>query len=297
MNDPSRRVATMATSAKAAFTPRRIGRAITVAAVVAALACLLGDLRDRSTASLQLVERTLTNVDESLLVARDVASSVGGTLDTLRESLGTLSTGVVDGAAAIDVVANLTEDIPPALDRLDGTLADMHAAAGTIDGALAALEQLPLGPDLDLTVGLAASVDGVRGDLRPIADDLRDSTAALRDLAGSSGDLVDQLATLDADLAHLDSSLARSAELIDSYRADTASARALARDSLDDLGRDIALARVLALVLAGAIAVGQLAPFHIGRELAKRRTETDRGASDGRSTDPRPVSEADRPPE
>lgn len=272
---PSR---TMSARARAVFTRRRLGRAITVAAVVAAVTCvvgavvawrLLGDLRDRSTASLRLVESTLTNVDDSLVVAHDVASTVGGSLDTLRQSLDTLSTGVGDGAAAIDAVATLTEDIPPALDRLDDTLGGMRDAAGTIDGALEALDDLPIGPDLDVDAGLAASVDGVRDDLRPIAEDLRSSTTSLRDLAGSSDDLVAQLAALDDDLAALDGSLERSTELLDTYRTDTAEAKALAQDSLDDLDRDIALSRALVVILALSIAVGQVAPFHIGRELAR----------------------------
>jgi hypothetical protein len=260
------------------FNRRRIGRAITVAAVVAAVTCvvgavvawrLLGDLRDRSTASLQLVESTLTNVDDSLTVAHDIATTVGGSLDTLRQSLATLSTGVGDGAEAIDAVAALTEDIPPALDRLDATLAGMRDAAGTIDDALAALDNLPIGPDFDADAGLGASVDGVRDDLRPIADDLRSSTTSLRDLSGSSDELVAQLAALDEDLTELDASLDQSTVLLDTYRVDTADAIALAQDSLDDLDRDIALSRVLAVVLALSIAVGQVAPFHIGRELAR----------------------------
>lgn len=278
MTDPSRRSSAMSARARAAFTRRRLGRAITVAAAVAAVTCvvgavvawrLLGDLRDRSTASLQLVESTLSNVDESLIVAHDVSLTVGESLDTLRQSLGTLSTGVGDGAAAIDAVATLTEDIPPALDRLDQTLADTRDAAAAIDTALEVLDDLPIGPDLDVNARLGPSIDGVRGDLRPIAEDLRSSTTSLRDLAGASDELVLQLAALDGDLAQLDVSLDRSAELLETYRADTADARALARSSLDDLDRDITLARLLTIILALSIALGQLAPFHIGRELVR----------------------------
>jgi hypothetical protein len=274
---PSR---TLSTRTRAVFTRRRIGRAVVVASIVAAITCLigavvawqlLGDLRTRSAASLDLVERTLTNVDESLAIAQDVTVTVGDSLDTLRASLGTLSTGVGDGATALDSVADLTEDIPPALDRLDTTLVELRDAADVVDGALEALDELPIGPDFDSDAGMAASVDGVRDDLRPIAEDLRGSTASIRDLSGSSDELVDQLAELDGDLVELDESLARSSLLLASYREDASDAVALAQDSRDDLDRDIAMSRALAVILALSIAVGQVAPFYIGRQLMATR--------------------------
>ena len=89
--------------ARAVFNRRRIGRAVTIAAVVAAVTCVIGavvawqllsDLRTRSAASLDLLERTLTNVDETLAIAQDVTSTVGDSLDTIRDSLTTLSAGV-----------------------------------------------------------------------------------------------------------------------------------------------------------------------------------------------------------
>jgi hypothetical protein len=272
---PSRR---LSARARAMLSRRRIGRAVMVAAVVAAVICvmgavlawqLLGDLRNRSSASLRLVQSTLTNADASLVVAHDVATTVGGSLDTLRASLATLSADVHAGAAAIDSFAALTKDVPPALDRLDTTLAGLHDAAGTVDNALGALATLPFGPHFDANAGLAASVAGVRDDIRPIADDLRNSTTSLRDLSDSSDDLITELAALDDDLTQLDRSLSRSTELLDTYRSDTADATALAEHSLHDLDRDITLSRALAVTLALAIAVGQVAPFHIGRQLAR----------------------------
>ena len=105
MTAPTRRLdaRTPSARARAVFNRRRIGRAVTIAAVVAAVTCvigavvawqLLGDLRTRSAASLDLLERTLTNVDESLAIAQDVTSTVGDSLDTIRDSLTTLSAGV-----------------------------------------------------------------------------------------------------------------------------------------------------------------------------------------------------------
>ena len=88
-------------------------------------------------------------------------------------------------------------------------------------------------------------------------------------LGASSEELTAQLTALDEDLVELDESLARSARLLDSYRADAAEALELAEESVADLNRDVAVLRFLTVVLALAIAVGQIAPFHIGRQLAR----------------------------
>ena len=127
------------------FDRRRIGRAVTIAAVVAAVACLvgavvawqlLGELRDRTATSLQLLESTLNNVDDTLAIAQDVTGTVGNSLETIEESLAILTQGVQDGATALDAVADLTEDVPPALDRLDRTLVRLRDAAAIVDTGL-----------------------------------------------------------------------------------------------------------------------------------------------------------------
>jgi methyl-accepting chemotaxis protein len=268
--------------ARAAFSRRRLGRAICVAAVVAAVTCvigavvawqLLGDLRDRSAASLQLLQRTLVNVDESLAIAQDVTGTIGDSLDTVRSSMSTVSAGVDDGTAALDSVSQLTQDIPPALDRLDRALSGVHDAAKVVDDALGAIDRLPIGPNIDTGSGLAPAIDGVRDDLRPIADDMRSSTATLHELSKSGGDLSARLGSLTTELDQLDSSLDRSTRLLKRYRSDAKEAMTLAHQSLSDLDRDILFARALAVILAGAIAIGQIAPFHIGRQLAASSIE------------------------
>ncbi len=174
-----------------------------------------------------------------------------------------------DASATLDVVADLTEDLPPGLGRVDEALGRLSDAAGVVDGALEALDELPIGPNFDSDAGLAAGVDAVRADLRPIAEDLGSSTGTIRDLSGRSDDLVAQLDALQADLDELDRALAESNELLAQYRADATEAAELASDSLDDLDREVLILRLLSLLLALSIAVGQVAPFHIGQQLAR----------------------------
>jgi DNA repair ATPase RecN len=269
------------TALRAVLNRRRIGRGVMVAAVVAAITCLvggvvawrlLGDLRDRSEETLELVRGTLVNIDETLAIAQDVTETVAGSIDTLQQSLATLSTSVGAASAVLGAVADATQDVPPALDGIDDALTSVRDSASVVDTALQALDQLPFGPNFDSGAGLASAVEGVRTDLQPIADGLRSSTTAIRELSGSSEDLVTQVAALDTDLSEVAEALARSDQLLSSYRADTSRAVDLATESLDELDRDVWLARILTTVLAVTIAIGQIAPFHIGRQLARSAT-------------------------
>jgi hypothetical protein len=109
----------------------------------------------------------------------------------------------------------------------------------------------------------------VRDDLRPIADDLQEASGTLSGLAASSDDVIARLDELGRDLDGIDRSLDESRRLIERYRLSTAKAAALATSTREDLDRDVWLSRLLIVVLGVSIAVGQVAPFHIGRELAR----------------------------
>ncbi len=267
---------------RAIFNSRATGRAIMVAALVAAVASLIGavvawqfvgSLRDGATETLSIVDDTIVNVDATLQVAGDVITTIDQSLGTLSETLGTLQTSVGDGSATLDVLAELTTSIPPNLDRVTDALDDLAEAGGIVDDALAALDNLPIGPNFDEAAGLGAAVADVRDDITPIAEQLRGSTESIEALSASSDDLIAQLGSLRDDVAQLDRDLSNSERLIDGYQENAAEARRLAVESQDDLDRQVTMSRILIVVLALAIAVGQLATYRIGHELAKPRTQ------------------------
>jgi Mg2+ and Co2+ transporter CorA len=132
---------------------------------------------------------------------------------------------------------------------------------------------LPIGPNFDEAAGLGAAVADVRDDIIPIAEQLRGSTESIEALSASSDDLIAQLGSLRDDVAQLDRDLSNSERLIDGYQENAAEARRLAVESQDDLDRQVTMSRILIVVLALAIAVGQLATYRIGHELAKPRTQ------------------------
>jgi hypothetical protein len=265
---------------RAVLSRRALGQAIMVAAVVACITCLVGivvawrlvgELADTTRSSLVIVSDTLVTVDDTLDVADSVIESVDGGIGTIHESLETMSTTVDNGAATLTAFAELTDDVAPNLEQVDDGLGDLQRAVDVVDGVLRELSDLPFGPEYDPRTGLAASVQAVREDLQPIADDLTAASSTLGDLASSSDEVIDRLDALAIDLAAIDRSLDESRMLIDRYRLSTSDASALAAGTRDDLDRDVLFSRVLIVLLGAAIAVGQIAPFRIGRELARTR--------------------------
>ena len=269
---------------RAVLTRRSLGRAIMVAAVVACVTCLVGivvawqlvgELAHTTRSSLVIVNDTLVTVDDTLDVADTIIESVDGGIGTVRDSLDTMSTTVDDGATTLRVFADLTDDLAPSLEQVDSGLGDLESAVDVVDGALRQLSDLPFGPDYDPATGLAASVQAVRDDLQPITDDLTTASSTLSELASSSDEVIDRLDALAVDLDAVDRSLDESRVLIDRYRQSTSDASTLAAGTSDDLDRDVWFSRVLIVVLGIAIAVGQIAPFRIGRELSRTRVPQD----------------------
>jgi methyl-accepting chemotaxis protein len=270
--------ARLARMRRAVLNRRSIGRTIMVAAVVAFITCLVGivvawqlvgDLAGTTRSTLVIVDDTLATVDDTLDLADTVIQSVDGGIETVQESLTTMATAVDNGAATLDVFADLTANLGPNLEEIDRGLGGLQSTVDVVDGVLQQLSDLPFGPEYDPETGLASSVQAVREDLQPITDDLANASGSLRELASSSDETLDRLDELATDLDSIAQSLSDSRELIERYRETTAEASALAAGTVDDLDRDVLLSRVLIVVLGISIAVGQIAPFRIGLELSR----------------------------
>jgi DNA repair ATPase RecN len=230
---------------------------------------LVGDLSHSTRSSLDIVGETLVTVDDNLELADSIIVNVDSGIETVHDSLSTISTTVRNGGATLDAFADLTGKLAPNVERIDSGLDGLQSAVATVDDVLQQLARAPFGPDYNPENGLASSVQAVRDDLQPIADDLRDASGQLTSLSQSSADVIERLDILAEDLDRIDRSLDESRDLIERYRGSTADAAALASSTRHDLSRDVWLSRILILFLGVAIAVGQIAPYRIGRELAR----------------------------
>jgi peptidoglycan hydrolase CwlO-like protein len=258
------------------LTRRNAGRTMIVVACVGLITSitgvvvgwrLLGQLETNVDESLALTGEALVSLDASLDVADSVIASVAQGLTTVEATLTTVDTTFHDGTTVLDDVATTTEQLPPSFARLDQALANAQDAAGVIDDALNQLDRLPLGINLRSDAAIAPSIQQVRNELGPLARNLDAATDDLRQLSTSSTDVSKQIGELRADVQQVNQQLARSSGLIDSYRQTATEAQDLARRSRSDLGDDITLSQVLLVVLGVAVAVGQIVPFWVGREL------------------------------
>jgi len=258
------------------MTRRIAGRTMIVVACVGLIASitgvvvgwrLLGQLETNVDESLALTGDALVSLDASLDVADSVIASVAQGLTTVEKTLTAVDSTFHDGTRVLDDVATTTEQLPPSFARLDRALANAQDAAVVIDDAVAQLDRLPVGINIRSDAAIAPSIQQVRTELEPLAQNVGAATADLRRLSTSSTDVSEQVSELRSNVAEVNQELARSSGLIDAYRETAHQAQDLARRSRSDLGGDIALSRVLLVILGVAVAVGQIVPFWVGREL------------------------------
>jgi chromosome segregation ATPase len=228
---------------------------------------LLGQLETNVDESLALTGDAHVSLDASLDVADSVIASVAQGLTTVEATLTTVDTTFRDGTRVLDDVATTTAQLPTSFARLDQALANAQDAAVVIDDALDQLDRLPIGINIRSDAAIAPSIQQVRNELGPLAQNVDAATDDLRRLSTSSTDVGEQVSQLRTNVASVNQQLARSSALIDQYRETANEAQALARRSRSDLSGDVTLSRVLLVVLGLAVAVGQIVPFWVGREL------------------------------
>ena len=95
----------------------------------------------------------------------------------------------------------------------------------------------------------------------------RTCATLLESFSDSSDELSSDLAALVQNVAAVRTALGGSADVLEEYRAAAADARDLASRTRSDLDGDLLRTRVLIVILGVTVAVGQIVPFWVGREL------------------------------
>jgi len=114
---------------------------------------------------------------------------------------------------------------------------------------------------------LGDAVTNLRAAIGPLADDIRAATTDLDTFSASSDDLNAQLVDLAASVDDVRTAVAGSTAVITQAQASTDDAHALAQSTLSEIGNQLALSRLLLVIIAIAIAIGQIVPYWVGREL------------------------------
>jgi methyl-accepting chemotaxis protein len=255
---------------------RRAGQLMIGLGVVGALVALfgmvvgwmfVGQLATASDDTLEVTLQSLDAIEDTLDLADDVlVSSVDG-IDALAGALTAVSGSFDAGTAAIDDIAGLADTIGPSLGDAADTVRTLERIGGDIDAVLAALSNIPFGPDYEPTAGLGDTFGQLADTLEALPDQLASTSSNLTEFTGSAGDLQQQLDGLASSVTAISDDLADTPALIDQYRQSVADARALAVDANDDLDTGVVLMRILLVVGGLTLLLGQVVPLWLGRSL------------------------------
>ena len=255
---------------------RRAGRTMVAVGLVGATVAIagtvsgwlfVGELGSATDDSLEVTIETLDAVDDTIDLAADVLVSTTEAVEALSGTLDALSGSFDAGTTAIVDIADLADTVGPSIEEAASAVQTLETVGGDIDSVLAALSNIPFGPDYDPSAGLGETFGSVADALGPLPDQLSTTAESLTDFTDSAGELQAQLADLAASVQSVSDDLSASDELVDQYRTSVDEARALATDTRDDLATNARFMRIF-LVLGGiTFLVSQIVPLWMGRSL------------------------------
>jgi hypothetical protein len=243
---------------------------VVVAVVVTAVVWqFLGDLDRNLEQSLVIGEDAASSLVDTIDVADEVVANLDAGLETLDRTLVTVASTTGDTGGVAASAAEIAGRLPANFDQVDAALASVESLSGSIDSALRAASRIPLGPDYDPETPLPDAIGDVREAFGPIGDDLGELAVRLDGFASGTDDLTSDLAAVRADLDATRASLSESAALLDRYRTTATDAAELARSGRDDFDASFGRTRVAVLLLGVFLAVAQYVPWYLGRRLRR----------------------------
>ena len=114
---------------------------------------------------------------------------------------------------------------------------------------------------------LSDAISDLRADIAPLAENVQAVSDDLATFSGSGDDLESQLAELADSVTEVQAAVGGTTEVVAQARTSADDALALAQTTLSDLGSQLAWTRLLLVIVAIAIAIGQIVPYWVGREL------------------------------
>lgn len=256
-----------------------LGRLMVAAAIIALVGSVVGgiaglvlvrELNASLGRSLDLTVEALTAVDDSLGVAADTLVLVDDGLANTQETSEEVVTALRTGADLLSSTADLTEnELAPSISAVEDTLPNLVTVAAAADTALSALARLPIGITYDPEQGLDESLVDIQTSLAGTGDQLVDQSSLIRDASDQLGTVATGAGVIADDLAELDQGVADARVLVEDYATTAGRTRELIEATRNDLTARSTVAAAMVVLLALAVAVGQLAPLWLGRQLLR----------------------------
>jgi len=258
---------------------RVLGVVLMLAAIGASVTAVTaaGDLRDAVEERSSSLDQALIAGGEALRTADDTVAIVASIVGQLAGSLVAVEDAALDSIATIDDAQNglnklaeiSGEDLPRIIDSLKEAMPALIQVADVIDGTLGALSfvGVPYDPDVpfdESLSGIADSIDDLPEQVRHQADLIEDVAEGLGGIADQAGQLIIEMGV--ARLQLLDG-----IELLNQYRATTATAIETVENERDLLAGRVESEQTAIWWLAAAVVLAQLGLFAAGTWLLFRR--------------------------
>jgi hypothetical protein len=262
---------------------RRAGRVMVGVAIVGVVVALIGavvgwqlvgqiDSTTRDT--LDVSVESLDSLADTIELADEVLASTTQSLNAVASTLTSVSASFDSATAVLTEFSTFAETAGPTLADTTELVRELADVGTTVDEALGAVSNLPIGLDYDPEAGLGAT-------LASLADTLEPLSAQFTSTADEIALLTDDIDTLRTDLQELNATVGQVTDdldetdvLIEQYRVNIAEARGLAMATRDDVQGDASWMRLLIVLAAINFAIGQIVPLWFGRELLHRARGT-----------------------
>lgn len=235
--------------------------------------------------ALQLVSRSLDQVESSLLLAQSTLSDIGDGLNTLEVAAGNLSLTVEDTQPLLSQISAITSaEVPDSIESVEAALPGIIQVAGIIDDTLTRLNdfrverqilgvpiQFDLGIDYNPELPFDEAVQQVGSSLEDLPRQLRGLEADMDVTRGNLALLSEDLKQMGSDLDQIGVRISQTEDVLNEYQTLVVEINDSSRQLRSRLAGQLQNARRLVTLFAIWIGLGQLAPLYLGWELVKGR--------------------------
>lgn len=231
---------------------------------------LIGQIDATTSDTLEVSVESLDSLADTIELADEVIASTTASLDAVASTLTSVSSSFDSATGVLTEFGTFAETAGPTLQDTTTLLRQLEDVGATVDEALAAVSNLPIGLDYDPDAGLGTTLGSLADTIEPLSAQFTSTADEIGVFTDDIDGLRTDLETLNATVAQVNEDLADTDVLIEQYRVNVASARTLAQATRDDVHGDASWMRLL-IVLAGInFAIGQIVPLWFGRELLHR---------------------------
>jgi hypothetical protein len=236
---------------------------------------LVGQIDSTTSDTLDVSVESLDTLAETIELADGVLTSTTASLDAVAATLTSVSSSFDSATGVLTEFDSFADTAGPTLEDTTELVRQLQDVGTTVDDALAAVSDLPIGLDYDPDAGLGATLGSLADTLEPLSAQFQSTSENIAVFTDDIATLRNDLDALTVTVTAIREELAGTDLLIDQYRVNVDRARTLALATREDVHGDVGWMRLL-IVLAGInFAVGQLVPLWFGRELLHRARGTE----------------------